>query len=69
MAELNKINNPNNTDTFRRRGTWEREMDNDGNSNAAADADYSANIKKFDGSRCDDQAASPTRDTKPPKNR
>lgn len=69
MAELDKINNPNNTDTFRRRGTWVREMDNDGQSNRAADQDYFGNIKKFDGSRCDDQTASPSRDTKPPKNR
>lgn len=69
MAELNKINNPNNTDTFRRRGTWDRELDNDRVSNSDADKDYYANIKKFDGSRCDDQAAGPTRDAKPPKNR
>lgn len=67
MAELNRINNPNNTDTFRRRGTHERELDNDGVSNAGADSDYMKNLRKFDGSRCDNQAAEPTRDNKTPQ--
>jgi len=67
MAEMNRINNPNNTATFRRRGGQTREMDNDGVSNAAADSDYFGNLKKFDGSRCDDQRREPTRDNTPQK--
>lgn len=63
MAEMNRINNPNNTETFRRRGTHTRELDNDGVSNAAADSDYFGNLKKFE--RHDDMAAPPTRNNKP----
>jgi len=48
MAELDRINNPNNTDTWRRRNPQEREMDNDGNSGAAASKDYFGNLKKFE---------------------
>lgn len=59
--------NPNNTDTFRRRETHDRELDNDFQTNRAADQDYRQNLEKFSGNRCDNQAVPPTRDTTPPK--
>lgn len=59
--------NPANTDTFHRRDTHVREMDDDGQSNAAADADWRRNLDKFSGNRCDNQALPPTRDNKTPQ--
>lgn len=60
-----KTNNPNNTDTFNRRVPAPREMDNDHRSNAEADKDYYDNLKKFNGSRCEDQTANPNRKMRP----
>lgn len=51
--------NPNNTDTWKRRGGNERTLDDDGVSNSAADADYFGNLKKFE--RHDNMAEPPTR--------
>jgi hypothetical protein len=64
---LGNPGNPNNTDTWARRGTHVRELDNDHTDNSAADSDYFGNLKKFE--RHDNMALPPSRDNKPPKAR
>jgi hypothetical protein len=61
--------NRNNTETFHRRDTHDREMDNDHVSNEDSDRDYYRNLKVFSGNRCDDQRAEPTRDNTPTRRR
>lgn len=51
--------NPNNSDTWRRRGGAERCLDDDGENDAAASKDYFGNLKKFE--RHDNMAEPPTR--------
>lgn len=54
--------NSGNTDTWHRRDTWQREKDDMGIDNKAADNDWRRNLDHFNGSRCgDQQRAEPTR--------
>lgn len=53
--------NPNNTETFRRRGGPERQLDDDGVNNREADKDRLGNLTKFSEHK-NDPAAYPNRD-------